>query len=77
MRILFVNGHYEAQFTLVWEIELLAERGDSWVSFVLPGKTEVIGEIHASTYEIRLFPGVTIGQRHVVNLRPPDEAASP
>jgi hypothetical protein len=74
MRILFIDNHYQAQFTLVREIEQLAEYGDKWISLVLPSKAEVIGEIHASTHEIRLFPGVTIGKRQVVNLRPPDEA---
>ena len=75
MHILFVNDHYEAQFTLVWEIEQLAERGNSWVPSVLPGRGEAIGEIHAATHKIRLFSGVAIGQRQVVNLCPPDEPA--
>jgi hypothetical protein len=69
MRLLQQDDHIVAQFTFVWEVEYLAEQEGKWVPFALPTQTDSIGEIHASTYEVRLFADVIIAQRQIVVLQ--------
>ena len=64
------DGTWTVTFTVVWEVEFLAEVGDRWVPFTLPHTTDPIGEIHASSYEVRLYPGVILLTRQVVTLVP-------
>jgi hypothetical protein len=56
---------------MIWEVERLAELGDTWMSLVLTGHQETIGEIHAQTHTVRLCPGVVIVDRQVVVLKEP------
>ena len=69
MRLVHKGDIWEVHFTQVWEVEHLAELGDVWVPFALAGRTEPIGEIHASTQEIKLYPGATVVDRQVVVLQ--------
>jgi hypothetical protein len=71
VRLLRRDDHIVAQFTFVWEVEYLAEQEGKWVPFALPTQTDSIGEIHASTHEIRLLTGITIAHRQVVVLQKP------
>ena len=68
MRLVQQAGKLVAQFTLTWEAAYLVEQGDCWVPFCLPGKTEVIGEIHASTHEVRLLSDLPLAHRQAVAL---------
>ena len=68
MRIVRRSEELVVQFTVLWEVAYLAERGDCWVPFCLVGHTNPIGEIHASSHAVRLSPGYTIGQRQAVTL---------
>jgi hypothetical protein len=55
-------------YTMLWEVEHLAELGDVWVPFSLSRQMEPIGEIHAQTQTIKLYEGVTVVDRQVVVL---------
>ena len=64
------NGSWKALFTVAWEVEHLAEVGEQWVPFALAQTREPVGQIHATSHEIRLDPGVTLSTRQVVTLLP-------
>ena len=71
MRLVQKDSRWMAHFTLVWEVEYLAERDDTWVPFSLTGQSEPIGEINAHTQAIKLYPGATVADRQVVVLQIP------
>lgn len=68
MRLVRKGDEWQAHFTMIWEVEHLAELGDAWVPFALAGRTEPIGEIHAQTRAIKLYPHSVIADRQVVIL---------
>jgi len=77
MRLVEIGGKLVVQFTMTWEAAYLAERGDCWVPFCLPGKTEAIGEIHASTHEVRLLTDHPLTRRQAVTLCAPRREERP
>ncbi len=71
MRLVQKDSQWVAHFTLVWEVEHLAELGDTWVPFSLTSQSEPIGEINARTQAIELYPGAIVTDRQVVVLQMP------
>ncbi len=68
MRLIYKDGKLIAHFTVVGEIEDLAEREEGWVPIYLVQSGTPIGEIQTRTHEVRLFAGQTIQNRQVVVL---------
>ncbi|WP_338258563.1 transcriptional regulator [Dictyobacter halimunensis] len=64
------DGAWTAHFTILWEVTYLAEAGERWVPFARPHTDHPLGEIHAHTHAIRLYPGATLSARQVVTLLP-------
>jgi hypothetical protein len=68
MRLVQQGDKVGIQFTTTWEVTYLAEQGERWVPFTLPGKTDPIGKIHASTHQVCLFSGHLVSSRQAVTL---------
>ncbi len=72
MRVIEQEGKLIAQFTMTWEVGYLAEQGERWVPFCPVGKTEAIGEIHATSHEVRFFAGHPYTHRQAVTICVPN-----
>jgi hypothetical protein len=75
MRLQYQQEKWIPQFTQVWEVEFLAEQGDTWIPFCRVGEQKSIGSIHAQTHEVRLDEGTTLTRRQVVALALPGYSA--
>ena len=68
MRLIRKGEIYVAHFTLVGEIQDLAEQEERWTSLYLIGGGEPVGEIQSRTYEVRIFDPQVLQDRQVVVL---------
>ena len=71
MRLILRQGQVSVQLTLAWEAADHLEQGERWIPFCLVGQTISIGEIHATSHSIRLYPGHEVVDRQLVVFSPP------